>query len=534
MATARPALSPPEQRPLDFVTRLAAIRDRLESARFTRVHSRLLLAAVILFYLAITALSVSRQLWHDELFTYYIAKSPSLARFWQAVHLDLNPPLSYLLVRGSIALIGDSIYATRFPSIIGFLVGSLCFYRFVSKRLGPAFALLAMLVFWATPFFSFSTEARPYGLIVGFFGIAMLAWDAATETRRSGFAIPMLAFAVTGMMLSHFLTVFYILPFCLAELFRWYLSRRFDLPLWAALLVPLIIPFAYLSTMKRYQAALFPPSFQASLGKVTGFFYRTLDPESLILLLALCLAMVVAFRRERRVGGSAISSKPLDAVFSVGLLSLPLLINVVVMRSHGVAFHRYSGPTVFAYGLLFAFFLAVYTNANRLAALVASFLLLVYIAGVNLVPPALTVWHTWRTPTRDSLPPPFIQGVRPDLPLVAASGLTFLEMDRYADPVTVSRLYYLCDRELAIHYAHATIFEGFPVLKQYFPIRANVEPYQEFVRQHPSFLVLGTPDYPEDWLLRRLMDIHAIVRYLGDFPGPYKDSQLYAVSMPGS
>ncbi len=492
-----------------------------------------MLAALTVLYLAITGLSVTRQLWHDELFTYYIAKSPSMERFWQAVHLDLNPPLSYLAVRASLALLGDNVYATRFPSMLGFLAGSLCFYRFVSKRLRPVYGLLAMLVFWSTPFFSFSTEARPYGLIIGFFGIAMLAWQGAVDSRRRWAAVLILGLAVTGMMLSHFFTVFYIGPFCLAELMRWYRSRKFDLPVWAALLLPSLILFAYMATMRRYEAAVFPPSFQASPSKIIGFFYRTLEPESLVLLAGLCIPMLVVFRRQRREPVNGVSWKLLDAVFTAGLLTIPVIINLVLMRSHGVAFHRYSGPAVLAYGLLFAFFLAANTNVNRLAGAVACCILLVYVASVNLVPPALTVLRAWRSASSTSLQPPFIQGVRPDLPLVAASGLTFLEMDRYAGPSTVSRLYYLCDRDLAIRYAHATIFEAFPLIKQYFPIRATVEPYQKFVREHPEFLVLGTPDYPEDWLLRRLLDIHALVRYLGDFPGPYKDSQLYVVRMPG-
>jgi hypothetical protein len=32
--------------------------------------------------------------------------------------------------------------------------------------------------------------------------------------------------------------------------------------------------------------------------------------------------------------------------------------------------------------------------------------------------------------------------------------------------------------------------------------------------------------------LRRLLDIHAAVRYIGDVPGPYRDSALYEVTMP--
>ncbi len=507
------------------------VRNRLETARFTSFDSVLVLTAVVLLYLAITALSATRQLWHDELFTYYIAKSPSMSQFWAAIRLDLNPPLSYLAVRGSLALLGDNSYATRFPSIVAFLVGSLCFYWFVSRRLRPVYGLLAMLVFWSTPFLSYATEARPYGLIFGFFGIAMLAWERAIEPDRSKASVALLALAVTGMALSHFFALFYVLPFCGAELVRWYRSRKVDLPLWASLVIPSVILFIYIRTISGYEGAVFPPAFQASPRKMAAFFYDTLSPESLILLFAISLALLVVFRREQDQTEATALMKPVELAFTAGLLAIPVIVNLALMRSHSAFFLRYGLPAVLAYGILIAFFIAMYTNSNRLAAAVASAVLLIYVAGLNLAMPAKSIWAQ-RGARAVSSPASPIELVRPDLPLVAASGLTFLEMDKYANPSIVSRLYYLDDLDLAVRYAHATIFEGYAKLKQYFPIRANVEPYRQFVTEHSEFLVLGTPDYPEDWLLRRLLDIHATVQYLGDFPGPYKDTQLYQVSMP--
>jgi uncharacterized membrane protein YdcZ (DUF606 family) len=509
------------------------IRDRLEHGRFTSFDSKLALILVTLVYLTICFLVAHRPLWHDELFTYYIAKSP-MAQFRDALHLDLNPPLTYLAVRASLAVFGDSELATRVPCILAFLVGSLCLYRVVSKRLRPAYGLLAMLVFWSTPFFYFSTEARPYALVVGFFGVAMLAWQAAVQPRRSALSVLVLGLAVTGMMLSHFFTVFYIAPFCLAEVVRWYRSRKFDLAIWVALLLPLTILLAYIPTLKNYQASAIAVPFQASPIKVVGFFYRSLGDEGVSLLVALCGAMFLVFTRYRAAPERRVPIRAFETAFVVGLLALPAIINFAQMRSHGAAFHRYSAPAVFAYGLLFALFMFVKTNGSRLAAAIACCVLLAgLMADRGLLILARNLLLTGKVASASPAAEPF-DGVRPDLPLVAASGLTFIEMDRYADPATVSRLYYLCDTELAIRYAHATIFEGFPRLKKYFPIRANIVQYPEFVAEHPHFLVLGTLDYPEDWLLRRLMDIHADVELLGVIPLRYKDTHLYEINMPTS
>lgn len=511
---------------------LDRVRTRLETARFAPWDSSIVMLGVILLYLLMTGLAGRGHLSHDELYTYYIAKSPSIAQFRQAIHFDLNPPLSYLLVRASLAVLGDNSYAARFPSIVAFLVGSLCFYAFVSRRLRPAYGWFAMLVFWSTPFFDFSTEARPYGLVIAFFGIAMVAWERAIERGRSWKTVLVLGLAVTGMMLSHFFTLFYVMPFCLAELVRWYRTRKFDLPVWAALVLPLFILCFYLGTMRGYEQSLFPPSFQASPFKMVGFFYRTLSAEGFVLLLAVCLGLAVVFRRERPRISSAALMNALEVAFTVGLLALPVLINLALMRSHGVGFPRYSGPAVFAYGLLLAFFLAMYTNANGLAAAIACCVLLAYVVAQHVAPPILGMLRARRAVSTAAVEPHSVEEVRPDLPLVAASGLTFLEMDKYAEASTVSRLYYLTGRDLAIRYAHATIFEVLPVVKNYFPIRAHVEPYREFVREHPQFLVVGAPDYPEDWLLRRLLDVHATIQYLGGFPG--SSGNLYQITMPGT
>jgi hypothetical protein len=332
------------------------------------------------------------------------------------------------------------------------------------------------------------------------------------------------------MMLSHFFAVFYILPLCLAELARDYRARKIDFPVWTALLVPLAIPFVYISMMARYEASAFPRVYLATPGTILEFFYNTLSPEGWVLLPIICFAVLIAFRSGRRTDAALVPSR-IEVALIAGMLAIPFVIVAVLMVTHGSFDNRYAIPIGFAYGIVLAFFTAIYTGASRLAATVASCLLFAYIALTNVLHPALVALHHFRT-SGAQIQSMFVTNVEPGLPLVAASGLTFLEMDKYAKPATVSRLYYLTDRQFALRYAHATIFEGLPSLKRVFPIRATVAPYPQFVSQHRRFLVLGTPEYPEDWLIPRLLDIHAALRYLGDFPSPYKDHQLYEVTMP--
>ena len=494
--------------------------------------ARVVLAFLTVVYFILTALGSRRLLWHDELYTYYIASAPSLSRLWQEIHLDLNPPLQYLLARISIDIFGLNAYAVRLPSILGFLIGSLCLGHFVARRLGSPYGWLAMLVLWASPFFYYATEARPYALAMCFLGVALLAWQRVMETDGSIRWTCLLAIATTGMMLSHLMALFYVVPFCMAEVARTFRRQRVDLAVWAALLTPCIIPFVYIHLMARFESSSFPLAFQASFRKTVEFYYGSLRLEALPLMIALGLALLIAQRRGQPMAtNEAAQMTTTEAALTAGFVIVPVVVSLALMRSHGAFFDRYAFPLEFGYALITVFFLANYAGKCRLAPIAACAVLLLFVCAYQLGPGMKpSVWAGTGTALRAANGRTLDQ-VRPELPLVAASGLQFLEMDRYADAPTVNRLYYLTDRGLAIRYARATIFEGLPALKGYFPIRAKIVPYQSFVKQHPTFLVLGTPDYPEDWLLRELVDTDAEVRYLGDFPGVYKDKQLYQVTV---
>ncbi len=504
-------------------------RNRFDAFSTGRSEHFIALAALLLLYLAVTALSGSRELWHDELYTYYIAKAPSLARLFRELQLDLNPPLEYLSVRASLSVFGDSAYATRLPSIIAFLVGSLCYYRFISKQLGWMYGVLVVLVWWSTPFLIYSTEARPYALVVGWFGIAMLAWEQASKTGRSKASVLLLAAAVTGMMLSHIFSLLYIQPFCLVEAWRLYRTRRFDWALGGALLIPAMIPFAFVKFMARFRSSLFPTVFAASPRRLAAFYYHILSPEALALAIAVAAALALGFRSKSLRTNSAKIITSTDIIFTAGLLLLPELVILALIKTHGAFFPRYA--ILFGLGLAFlvVFGVAQLTDTSRLAAGVACCVLFLYDTGAIVSAyKAFQIEKAW--PAKQAA----MLRTRPDLPIAATNGVTFLQMSQYASPAMAQRLYYLTDRDLAIRYAHATMFQDLGSLKRYFPIHATVQPYWQFVGQHSQFLVFGSAEWPEDWLIRCLRDQHANVQPVGSFVGPYKDFELFQVTMPSS
>jgi hypothetical protein len=335
------------------------------------------------------------------------------------------------------------------------------------------------------------------------------------------------------MMISHFFSLFYMVPLGLAEVVRSARQRKLDLPVWAALLLPCVFPFVYLHSVARYEQIAFPTEFQASVVHVLRYFSFSLKGESPALLVAGGLGLIAARKLNPIRARWWLLLSPVDAAFVAGLVVVPLLISMALMRSHMAFFPRYAIATALAYGMVYSALLAGFAERQRITAAVATCVLAVYVVVHNVSETHKALYAEHHQVFEAGLRSMPLDHVLPDLPLVAASGLTFLQMDHYSDDATASRLYYLTGGELALRYAHATIFEGMPELKKHFPIRAKTVPYSQFVAEHPRFLVLGTPDYPEDWLLRCLLDSDAQVQFIGNFAGPYKDSQMFEVIIPG-
>jgi hypothetical protein len=176
----------------------------------------------------------------------------------------------------------------------------------------------------------------------------------------------------------------------------------------------------------------------------------------------------------------------------------------------------------FLVALLVAHGLARRVRAGHFAVAAAS---LALIAGRMIAPTVQNLLHP--RPTNAA----FLAKIRPDLPIVAASGMTFVEMGQYEAPSLSSRLFYLLDRSAAIRFAHATIFEDLGDFQKTFDLRGHVEPYIEFTRRHRDFLVFGTADYPEDWLLRKLASDKAAVVRPGSYETPYKDKTVFEIHL---
>ena len=474
--------------------------------------------------------SLNKPLWHDELFTFYIAQARDIRALLNEIQLvDLNPPLSYLATRLSFSIFGVNTLSCRLPEILGFLLAMVSLYLFVRRRAGTLYGLLAAGLLYAGAYGALATEARPYGLLLGFIALSLLGWQLARERKR--FAV-LLAFAGCGLLLTHIFSVFVWGALAAAEAIRIAQRRRVEWSLILAWMVPLVCVVTYLPQLHAHNLAIFPAAMQPGVGTLFRFYNNWVEADVRTVLLTGILLLLLfgpgVFRGRMR------PNLTLPEWASVGFLfAIPFVLLLMLIRSHSAFFERYATPGYIGLCVISAMLLALWTSRDTRAALLC--LSVAFTISGQLAAAVSGLRHK-ATFTQTEPKPATCQAcalsqkLDPTLPFVDASGLTFLEMDHREDPAMLHHVFYLTDQEASRQYAHANIFEGMQTEKELFPIRANVSTYSAFIKIHRHFFVLGEYDYPEDWLLRKLEADGASLRLLGQADNSYKDKDLYYVS----
>ena len=497
----------------------------------------ILFAAIFVLYGYVLRHWRNKPLWFDELYTYHIAQAPTFHQMiaWTR-QIDMNPPLYYIAARLSFHVFHPSKFAAHLPAMIAYFVAVLCAYQFVRRRLTPTYGFIAALVLLGSSYNLYSSEARPYSFILGFLGIAAIGWQRAIEPPRKFRWLSLLAiiFGGFGMLLSHVLALVPYAALLFAELIRFLFRRKTDWLLWICMLVPLCSCVLYWPLLHQHSTGIYTPVFQASI--MAGFKDYSELWVAIAPFFAIALILSLAAERNAAPAIERTDTRPInwpELVFLLCLLLVPLAIVVEFMRSHTQFFLRYGIPVIFAASILVAYLLAWLTRSSRRAAIIASLVFLLFVIRPN----------TFARILQDKLTPPNpvsaasqvltvpMNQIDPQLPFVDADGHTFLEMNHREDPQFLSRIYYLIDPAAAALYSHSSAYNGLPGLVGKFPIRGNIESYRKFIQNHNKFLVLGNFNYPDDWLLNKLLADHATVRFLGDYKSDYPDDQIYEVTL---
>ena len=483
---------------------------------------------LLLCYLPMSAALIRRHLWLDELATYYISGAPSFHRMFEALGsgIDYNPPLIYLITRAWQFIVGPDETLSRIPVAAAFFLASIGVFLFLKPRINSMWATCAVLMFWSTPSFYFATELRPYALVLMFFSFVLLGWDHSHEKNRRA-ALVCIFVGSLGLMLSHVLAVFALGAICLAELAGQIEQRHLHVPLWLCLLLPVTAIFSYIPFIHRFEGGVYPAAFQAGIHRFGAYLFNQGTGLWIPFVSAAIAALAVGFLQGRRLQYPVRVPRTREIWLTIGLLSLPLLLNGIMMLEHLPFFDRYALEASLTVCVLVIAALAYLSGFNYLAGLAALALLTIFGFERNLVIPI-------ENQRRADLQPRLSQVQPANLPFVVSNGVIFLELDHYERPDFLARVVFLTDRNAAKRIAHSTLFDTIISLeKTYFPVRSQVEPYHDFVARHRRFLLLANPGWPEEWMLRKLAEDGAVLTRTSGWNDRYPiGGYVYDVRMP--
>jgi Dolichyl-phosphate-mannose-protein mannosyltransferase len=480
-------------------------------------HRIWLLCGFSVLYLAVVGVIAARKhLANDELYTLNIARLPGLDEVWSALLTGAEqlPPFFYVLMRGSLAPLGESNLSLRLPAIIGVWVMGLCLFRFVSRRSTALYGLVAMLFPLTTGAYYYAFEARPYALVLGFSGLALVCWQSLTEGEGRALSLVGLALSLAAAISCHYYAILVLIPFICGETARMLSRRRCDIPVWVAMaasLTPLLIFLPLITRARSYSKAFWS---QPGWGDIPGFFYfilmSTALPMTAILILSVLYTALFPTNIRPANDQSRFGLRGYEIVAAVGFLAIPFVAVALAMFVTGAFANRYALPAVLGLGILMPFaFHQLLGSREALTLLLILALAFGFVrrAGMTLEESAKqaknlegAVGMLQNEDTRN-------------LPIVCSDPHIFLLLSQYGPPEIRSRLVYTADPEASMRYlGHDSIEQGMiDLLKPWF--RLNVQEYRIFIATSTasgrSFLLCGEPGYFLNWVFQDLVSSDA-------------------------
>lgn len=507
-----------------------------DMAAWIERHHRLCMLLIVLLYVPMALVEAqAHPLRHDELFTWGISRAPTLSIMMQRIHaVDLNPPLSYMLERLSLMLPGPRWLLARLPSMAaGLLVSEMLFLIF-ARRLSNLFGVFALSIFWVSAYVEYSWQNRPYMLWLAALSVLLFAWQERAEAPHRRRMLGLMFVAATLAAASHFLAVLSLFPFVVAGFF---VGRRrsVDWPAMLAVGVPMVVALILdlnaSSQASSIRRVLYPAEFLPRIDTVGWMYVEMFLYFGIAVFACVMVRAFLPVRHGPQIGYARASfPEAREIVLFAGLTVQGLLVAIIFTIRQLAFFPRYGIASILGVaGLLTWFFYRRVARAAEIATLLAFAIVLATIARTAV---DLFVFDVNGNPGTDiTAPRPPLASSTGTLPIVAASGLTFVEMNDREAAGTRARTFYLFDHEAATRFAHATLFENERDVQEALGLHGNVMAYKTFLAQHPHFFVLGTYTYPEDWLLRKLDADGDVLIYRGKVRSTYKDDDLYEVNV---
>lgn len=477
------------------------------------------------------AMAHSHRLYSDELYTYWIAKQPTLHRMVEVSRqIDLHPPLHFLAERASLSLPLPRWLGARLPSLIAGQITLFALFSVGARLRSRMTGLTAAAVFAFTPGLDYSWSNRPYALWLATLALTLWAWQGyhcERTGRKQAFYLLALGVAGTCMTLDYIFGLICLLPFFLAEAVLLWRNRRPTWRLYLALCVPAVAGFTYITQIRSFATNSFAPSYLPSWGSGFEVYGDLVARAGAVLLLCLLIAPLLPVKgkanSESRFSGSML-------LVSFCLALLPALLLALVAVHHTQWFLRYGACGSIGIAMLGAIAVERWSANARLTGLLLTVAML-FTSLVRMKTDSFDIWGYWRAEQAMGVIPKRIENLDPSTPIVIASATDFTELNDREPARVVGHLYYLTDRRAAQRYSGQTIFEDEKTTAQLLSLPAHVEPLSGFLASHHAFYLVGSYTSPEEWVFRNLMDQGAKITYQGKFLSTVQAEDLYSVEI---
>ena len=501
-------------------TALSRLADRINASLEEHYWRWAFIFLVALFAFSI-AKDIRQKMWLDELLTLHMAQQGGPAEILRATKdgSDGAPPLYAMVVASYLAVFRSQSLAVRLPATIAYCAMVLCLLAFCRRRLPAIYSFVAAALLCDACLW-YATEGRGYGIVLGCSAGALLSWQVATEDRRTGLAVTLLAVCLALMTAVHYYAIFFLIPLLFAEMVRWRRSRKVDYSILVATLPALLVLAAHYPLIRAWQPAQAHRCLPAAWSQIPEFYLHYFLPLwAVFLSAAIALGIFSDLRDFRIARPTGILPHEWAAIAALSLI--PLLMVATSKYTTHVFVHRYAVWAVIGIALLFSGLLSFLANQQNTVGLIVFCVLLVSLATQEIRALCTTpVLQRGEAVLSELETLPNTQEL-----IVVANAPAFVELSYYAEPRLRQRLIYPVSRDLELRFTHCDTF-ALLMLGLSRHTSLHIADYDAVVGEHPSFLLAAESD---DYLPQHLIAAGYQLTPLN----PGSPPVLYAVRAPG-
>jgi hypothetical protein len=370
-------------------------------------------------------------------------------------------------------------------------------------------------------------EARPYGVMLGLAGLALVSWQTATRGESRRLSLVMLTLSLAASLATHYYAVLIFLALGTGELVRTWTQRRLDPAVWGAFTLAGIIPLLAFRDF-IVQAANYSTAFWAQLrpSGVPNFYLGMLAPASFPIGVTLFGGLLYSTYALPHVptAGDRRSIPAHEVAAAIAFAALPLVAYAIAVLLTKAFVSRYCvaamiGLSVLpAYGLYYLPRGRALMGVTFLAAACAWFALHQYRALEGLADQASSRFASIALLDNKA---------SGGLPIVASEPHIFMSLAYYAPPGIKNRLIYLSDPDASLrHLGHNSVDRGMlDLVGPWFHL--PIEKFDSYVLRNTRFWMYGNLGWLT-WLDNELQDDGARL----ELKARNGDELLFLVTLP--